>query len=76
MKNDKRLKLAIIITASLAALVYIQLQLIWCCALGPWTGLGGLVIVGGVFAILLITLLIELIALFVNLAVRKNNAKK
>ena len=66
MKNDKRLKLAIIITAALATLVYIQLQLIRCCALGPWTGLGGLVIVGGVFAILLITLLIELIVLFVR----------
>jgi uncharacterized membrane protein len=76
MKNDKRLKLVIIITASLAALVYIQLQLIWCCAFGPLTGLGGLVIVGGVFAILLIALLIELIALLVKQTARKNIDKK
>ena len=75
MKKEKGLTRAIIITAALTVLVFVQLQLIWCCAIGPWTGLGGLVIVGGIFGILVVALIIELAMLLIRKLVQRNQIK-
>ena len=75
MKKEKGLTRAIIITAALTVLVFVQLQLIWCCAIGPWTGLGGLVIVGGIFGILVVALIIELAVLLIRKLVQRNQIK-
>ena len=75
MKKEKGLTRAIIITAALTVLFFVQLQLIWCCAIGPWTGLGGLVIVGGIFGILVVALIIELAMLLIRKLVQRNQIK-
>lgn len=75
MKKEKGLTRAIIITAALTVLVFVQLQLIWCCAIGPWTGFGGLVIVGGIFGILVVALIIELAMLLIRKLVQRNQIK-